>query len=122
MKDYSMQELAFIGDAIHTSFVRNFVVKNNNLKLNELHRLASQYCNAKKQSLILDKIITILNEEELNIVRMARNSKAKHTAKNANPAEYHKATAFEALIGWLYLHDDAQRLNEILNFSIEEKE
>ena len=53
-------------------------------------------------------------------MRKARNSKPKHSAKNANPADYHKATAFEALVGWLYLNQKEERLEEILKFSIQE--
>ncbi len=119
MKNYSMLELAFIGDAVHTLFVRENIVKNQSLKMNDIHRLASKFCNAKTQSNIVDKLK--LSEEEANIVRMARNTKTKHSAKNADPATYHKATSFESLIGWLYVNDKKERLDEILKMSIMEE-
>ena len=115
-----MLELAFIGDAVHTLFVRKNIVDKQNLKMNEIHKIASKYCSAKKQSEILEKLIDTLSEEECEIVRMARNSKTKHIAKHANSAEYHKATAFEALIGWLFVNDREKRLDEILKISIME--
>jgi len=118
MKNYSMLELAFLGDAVHTKFVREYVLKNNNGKMNELHKLASKYCSAKWQSDIVDKLN--LSTEENEIIRMARNTKTKHMAKNADPAQYHMATAFEALIGYLYLNNMTDRLEEILNLSIKE--
>lgn len=117
-KEYSMQELAFIGDSIHTTFVRNWVVNNHSLKLNEYHRLASKYCNAKAQSGVLEKISPLLSFEESEIVRKARNTKTKHSAKNSSPIDYHRATAFESLIGWLYLNNKKDRLLEILGASL----
>ena len=121
MKNYSMQELAFIGDAVHTKFVREQIIKNNTLKLNEIHKTSSKFCSAKWQSKIYEKIKDMLDFEESEIMRMARNSKPKHTAKNADPADYHKATAFEALVGWLYLNNKIERLDVILNLSINEE-
>ena len=120
MKNLNMQELAFLGDAVHTKFVREFVLEHHNLKINELNRFASKFCSAKWQSSVYEKIKDDLSEDEFNILRMARNSKPKHMAKNADPEQYHKATAFEALIGWLYVNKKDERLNEILKISIEE--
>lgn len=120
--NYSMLELAFIGDAIHTAFIRNYLIKNNQFKLDILHKNASKFCSAKFQSKVLDSIIALLSEEESDIVRRARNTKTKHIAKNACTADYHKATSFEALIGWLYLNNQKERLNEILNLSILKEE
>ena len=66
----------------------------------------------------MEKLLIVLNEDEKEIVRKARNAKAKHKAKNFDEEEYKKATAFEALVGYLYLTNQTERLNEILNFSI----
>ena len=68
----------------------------------------------------MESITPFLNGEEKEIVRRARNSKAKHKAKNFDEEEYKKATAFEALVGYLYLSGQKERLNEILNLSIKE--
>lgn len=113
--------LAFMGDAIHTAFVREQVLTGNNaLKLTNYHNEAKKFCNAKKQKEVLESITPFLNDEEKEIVRRARNSKAKHKAKNFDEEEYKKATAFEALVGYLYLSWQKERLNEILNLSIKE--
>ena len=111
--------LAFIGDAVHTKFVREYVLLNSeNSKINNYHNLAKKFCNASYQKEALEKITPLLTEEEKDIVRRARNAKSKHKAKNYDEEEYKKATAFEALIGYLYLSKQSERLNEILNLSV----
>ena len=111
--------LAFIGDAVHTKFVREYVLLNSeNSKINNYHNLAKKFCTASRQKEVLEKITPLLTEEEKDIVRRARNAKSKHKAKNYDEEEYKKATAFEALIGYLYLSKQNERLNEILNFSV----
>ena len=122
MEKLSMLELAFLGDAIHTVFVRRNLLKLNNQRLDILNKEASKLCSAKNQSKVLEKLLPALNEEECDIVRRARNSKAKHSAKNASSADYHKATAFEALVGWLYVNKNEKRLNEILELSVFQEE
>ncbi len=111
--------LAFIGDAVHTKFVREYVLLNSeNSKINNYHNLAKKFCNASRQKEVLEKITPLLTEQEKDIVRRARNAKSKHKAKNYDEEEYKKATAFEALIGYLYLSKQSERLNEILNLSV----
>ena len=111
--------LAFIGDAVHTQFVREFVLLNrDNLKLSNYHTLAKSFCNAKHQKEVLEKILPTLCDAEKEVVRRARNAKSKHKAKNFDEEEYKKATAFEALVGYLYLSKQSERLNEILNISV----
>ena len=110
--------LAFIGDGVHTMFVRDYVVKSALLKLNNYNKTCSSFCKAKTQAKVLDNIIESLTEEEQNIVRRTRNTKTNNIAKNSNLVEYKKATCFEALVGWLYLSGQNCRLQEILNASI----
>ena len=109
--------LAFIGDSVHTLFVREMVLQNPNLKLENYHLIASKYCKASAQAKVLSMLS--LNEEEKEIVRRGRNAKPKHHAKNASSSEYSHATAFEVLIGYLYLKNDKKRLEEILKQSME---
>ncbi len=106
--------LAFLGDSVHTLFIREKVLQNSNFKMNNYHTLASKVCKASSQAQTLKEIMPTLTEEEADIVRRARNAKPKHTAKNATSADYSYATAFEALVGYLYLKDDQKRLQEIL--------
>lgn len=110
--------LAFMGDAIHTAYVRKCVLMGQKNKLNNYHETAKKFCNARHQKEVLEKILPILSEEEQDVVRRARNSHSKHSAKNFDEETYKKATAFEALIGFLYLSQNTQRLDEILKISV----
>ena len=106
-------ELAFIGDTIYDFYVRRrLVIAGGRMK--DLHRAAvSQVC-AAAQSKALTRVEHMLTEEEQGVVRRARNAKQSPT-KNADPADYHRATAFEALLGFLYLTHREERLKEILS-------
>ena len=121
LKETSPLVLAFIGDGIHTLFVRDFVVTKNLQKLNDYNRQCSTFCKAKTQSKVLDLLVCDLTEEEKDVVRRTRNTKTHNIAKNSNLVEYKKATCFEALVGWLYLSGQNQRLNEILQKSLIEE-
>lgn len=112
--------LAFMGDAIHTAFVRKEILNGEINKINNYHNSAKKYCNAKKQRETLEKILSDLSEEEKEIVRRARNSHSKHSAKNYDEETYNKATSFEALVGYLFLSEQTTRLEEILKKSMEE--
>ena len=112
--------LAFMGDAIHTAFVREWVLNGNLNKMNNYHNLSKKFCNAKKQKETLEKIFDNLTDYEKDIVRKARNCHSKHSAKNFDEETYKKATAFESLLGFLHLSGKTERLNEILQKSVEE--
>ncbi len=118
LKTVSPLTLAFLGDGVHTIFVRDFVVKNKLEKLGDYNKDCAHFCKAKTQSLVLEKILPMLNEEENDIIRRTRNAKTNNIAKNSNLAEYKKATCFEALLGYLYLSGQTERLMEILQLSI----
>ena len=110
--------LAFIGDSVHTLFVREHCLNNPNFKMENYHTQASKFCKASSQAKALALLQKYLTDEEKEIVRRGRNAKSKHHAKNASIADYTHATAFEILIGFLYLANNQERLNEILNLSI----
>ncbi len=114
----NLLSLAFIGDSVHTEFVREQVLASHDGKMNNYHSQASKYCKAEHQSKVMEGIMHILTQEELDIVKRARNAKPKHHAKNASNADYTYATMFEALVGYLYLSDNTKRLEEILTLSI----
>lgn len=109
--------LAFIGDGVHTLFVRDKVVKSG--FWSGFHKKSSSLCNAKAQSIKLDQLLPILTSDEKDIVRRARNAKTQNIAKNSDVETYKKATSFEALIGYLYLKGDYARLDYILKFEKE---
>jgi len=84
----------------------------------KLHMEAVRYVSAKNQAAILDKLSKSLREDEQNIVRRARNQKTFSMPKNASLEDYKHATALEALIGYLYLKKDSERLSEILSIAL----
>lgn len=120
-KIYTMSPLtwAYIGDAVYELYIRNYLIETTNLKPNKLHREATKFVKASSQAKILDKLKDFLNEEELEIIRRGRNTQNHHLPKNANPTDYMYSTAFEGLIGYLYLTKQETRLNEILSKIIE---
>ncbi len=112
--------LAFIGDAVHTLFVRNNMVQSYNYKVNKLNQLTKNKVNALFQSNAFKKIEHILTDDEKDIARRARNANKAHTAKNYSVQDYNYATALEAVIGFLYLTNQNERLDQILNLTIAE--
>lgn len=105
---------AYLGDSIYETYVRTYLIETTNLKPHKLHIKAIKYVKAKAQADALKKIYDSLTLKEQEIVRRARNTQNHHVAKNADPADYMYATAFEGLIGYLYLINDQERLQEII--------
>ena len=110
---------AYMGDAVYEKFIREYVIRQGLCKNGLLHKKSIKYVSAKGQSQILKEIEDFLTDEEKDIVRRGRNSNPHSTAKNADIVEYKYATGFEALIGWLYLNEKEERLEEILKKSVE---
>lgn len=109
---------AYVGDSVYELYIRTYLVKTTNLKPHKLHINAIKYVKAQAQAETLKAIQENLSEEEQEIVRRTRNTENHHIAKNANLADYMYATAFEGLIGYLYLKDEKERLDEILELSV----
>ena len=110
---------AYVGDSVYELFIRTNLVNNSNAKPHKLHIESIKYVKAKAQADILIKIFDKLTEKEKDIVKRGRNVQNHHVAKNSNIAEYSQSTAFEALIGYLYLSNQDERLKEILNMCID---
>lgn len=105
---------AYVGDCIYELYIRTDLVNKTKLKPHKLHIEAIKYVKAKAQADILKKIENNLTEKELDIVRRARNAENHHLPKNADPTDYMYSTAFEGLIGYLFLTKQDERLKEIL--------
>ena len=105
---------AYIGDCVYELYIRTKLVNETNLKPHNLHVEAIKYVKAKAQAELLEKIMDKLTEEEQDIVRRTRNTQNHHLPKNSNVTEYMYATAFEGLIGYLYLTKQEERIKEIL--------
>ena len=112
--------LAFIGDGVYEVFIRSYIIdRNRNMPVHKLHIKTISYVRANEQSNFMNQLIELLNEEELSIYKRGRNAKSGTIPKNADVREYRNATGFEALIGYLYLIDDKERLEELLNRCVE---
>lgn len=113
-------QLAFVGDGVYEVFIRNYILNNNKeLSTHKLHVEAINYVKAHAQSEIIRRIESDLTEEEIYIYKRGRNTKSATVPKNADLAEYRAATGFEALVGYLYLINEIDRLNTILLKSVE---
>ena len=106
---------AYVGDSVYELLIRTYLVNNTKMNPHKLHVEAIKYVKAKAQAELLEKLQEYLTDEEKDIVRRGRNAENHHLPKNANIADYSHATAFEALIGYLYLSKQDDRLKEIFN-------
>ena len=106
---------AYIGDCVHEMYIRTKLVNETKLKPHALHIQAIKHVKAKAQAETLNEIYDELTEKEKEIVRRGRNAENHHLPKNANVQDYMYATAFEALIGYLYLTKQNNRLKEIFD-------
>ncbi len=112
--------LAMIGDSVQTLFVREHIAKTYGVKVNKMNKMVSSVVSAGSQFLTFKKIEQMLIEEESDIARRARNTHIHTKAKNFSFNEYIYATALEAVIGYLHLIGEKERLNQILEKSLEE--
>ena len=110
---------AYVGDSVFELYVRTHLVNTSNAKPHKLHLETIQFVKAEAQANILEKIWNMLTEEEQEIFKRGRNTENHHLPKNGNVADYSKATGFEALIGYLYLTMQDERLEEILKMCID---
>lgn len=118
-KDMNPSVLAYIGDGVYELFIRTVMIQMNpSKKVNILHKLSVDYVKATSQAKCLKAIEEELDEEERGIVRRARNQKISSFPKNVSIKEYQLATAFEALLGYLYLMEKMDRLQSIMEKSV----
>lgn len=116
-------QLALIGDAVYEVFIRNYIlIENRGLSAHKIHIKAIEYVKAHAQSQIIKALEHMLTEEEEYIYKRGRNAKSGTVPKNADVVEYRTATGFEALVGYLYLSNQKERLSKILIKALELKE
>lgn len=108
-------QLAYVGDAVHSLYVRTRLDDAMDCPSGRLHALSVAHLSAAGQAGALAAMMTELTQEELALVRRGRNAKPTSLPKSADIADYHSATAFEALLGYLYLTRSGERLREILD-------
>ena len=119
IRTYSPLTLAYIGDGIFDLVIRSVVVGKGNTRAGELHKRTSQIVKAHTQAEMIEKLFPMLTEEEAEVYRRGRNAKSPTMAKNATMSDYRKATGFEALMGYLYLKDEFERLVELVLCGLE---
>ena len=119
IRTYSPLTLAYIGDGIYDLVIRSVVVARGNTGAGELHKRTSQIVKAHTQAQMMEALLPLLTEEEADIYRRGRNAKSPTMAKNATMSDYRKATGFEALMGWLYVKDEFERLVELVKAGAE---
>lgn len=113
--------LAYIGDTIYDLFVRTYIIAMEEGPVHRLNKMAIQYVNAGSQCSALHGIDDVLTDEEKNIVRRGRNVKSGTVPKNADVGEYRWATGLEALLGYLYLTGEKERLFFIMELILDGK-
>jgi len=106
--------LAYIGDAVQSLYVRHHFATYKDFKAGDLHRLVSACVNAHEQAVLAEKLFDGLTQTEQEVFLRGRNCKSHHKAKNQSGADYRKATGFEAVLGYLYLTGNFERICELL--------
>ena len=121
LKTYSPLSLAFLGDAVYALFMREYVLKKGNTSSHKMHVKTVKLVSAPAQEKAILSLIEegALSEEETAVYNRGENAKTETHAKNASNISYHRATGFECLIGWLYLKEENERIEELLKRTIE---
>ena len=115
----SLYQLSFLGDAVFELMVREYIISKNVVKLNDLQKFTLKFVTAKRRAYFADMLVKneLLSLDEADILRRGRNIKTHKSPKNCDIVTYKYATAFEILIGYLYINDK-KRLDEVFNFII----
>lgn len=123
MKNMNILVFAYLGDTVYEGFVRRKLINDGIPNVNLLQKEAIKYVSAKSQALYLSKLIdnNFFNEEELSVIRRARNYKCKSRSKSCDIITYKHATALESIIGYLELIDKKERICEIMEQILEGK-
>ena len=119
MLQLSGTTLAYIGDSIYELKVREILIEKGLTKVDDLHKNAIKYTSATGQATAFDLIENILSEEEMSIFKRGRNSESTRKPRNTSLAIYKKATGLEALIGYLHLSKNIDRLDDLYKIIFE---
>lgn len=119
VKQINTTALAYLGDSVYEVAVREHLIKTGQVNADRLHRLAVRFVRAEAQALAVRELFPQLTDSEQHLVKRARNRKTSSKPKNADPVIYKLATAFEALIGYLYLSEQRDRLDWIISRAIQ---
>ena len=120
IRTYSPLTLAYIGDGIYDLVIRSLVVAKGNTRASPLTTTSWRAMLFGVKAEMMEVLLPILTEEEAAVYKRGRNAKSFTMAKNATMSDYRKATGFEALMGYLYLKDEFERLVELVKTGVEE--
>ena len=117
---YNGESLAYIGDAIYELKIREYLLKKGYQDVNILHKYAVKFTSGESQALIVDYLIKneIITEEEISYFKRGRNSGHSKNRRSISVISYKKATGFEAMVGYLYLSNQEERLNSLVEIVI----
>lgn len=115
---YSPLVLAYIGDCVFDLIIKSMVISKGNKQVQKLHEETSKYVQASAQSAMMRAMQPHLTEEEHAVYRRGRNTRSVSPAKNQSITDYRRATGFEALIGYLYLKREYDRLMELVKIGL----
>lgn len=121
LKTYSPLTLAYIGDAAYELVIRSLVVEQGNAPVNKLHKRSSRLVKAQAQAEAAVKLLDVFTEEELAVYKRGRNARSHTMAKNAEMTDYRMATGFEAVMGYLHLKQDYERMMTLIHLGIGDK-
>lgn len=113
-RSYSPLALAFVGDAVYEAFIRTKILLEANTSAHKLHRKAVAFVRAGAQSVAIKALLPLLTAEEEEVFKRGRNAHSASVPKNADVTEYRAATGFEALLGYIYLLGQTDRLNFLM--------
>ena len=116
--DYSPLVLAYLGDAFFETLAREYLVGDGNCKLAELNVRAKELVTASSQSAVVDKLLPLLDENELAVYKNGRNAKSAHRSKSASAVEYRRATGLECLYGYFWLTGQLERAKELFIYCV----
>ena len=114
--------LAYLGDSIYEIYIRKHLIETGINKVNDLQKHATNYVSAKAQSFFLNYLLEkdFFNEEEISVIKRARNAKVGSHPKKVDILTYKHATGLEALIGYLYILKKENRIKQIMDIIIGE--
>ena len=118
VKNLNPNILAYIGDGVYEVMIRKYVVSKGTPHIDAIHKETVKYVKGQSQAKALRGIMSTLNEDEMIVAKRARNKKTLSKPQNIDPVSYKLATAFEALIGYLYTTEQEERMKELVEESI----
>lgn len=121
IRTFSPLVLAYVGDCIYEIVIRTVLVELRDSNVQKLHKETTWFVKAATQAMLIEELMEDLTEQELDIYRRGKNAKSHTAPKNADIGDYHKATGFEALIGFLYLTGQIDRAIKLIKKGIEDK-